>query len=369
MYKKYIFPIFLLCFSLSSLAAQGIEFETGSWSEILDKAKAEKKLIFMDAYAVWCGPCKKMARDVFAHPEVGAFFNRHFINAKIDMEKGEGPKLARTYKVKAYPTLLFIDAEGEVVNASAGALGPAAFIELAKASLQVTDKSPEFEKSYEEGEREPQFLRNYAYSLLDAGRDNQKIANEYLRSQEGQLDSKENLEFLFDFTIQADSRIFDLLLEHKEAIIKEQGEEKFQSLVRRACDYTVKKAVQYNSPDLLNEAKNKMKTANKAFAKEYSSLADILYAQVAEDLQAWITSVDKYLKGFAKKEAKSWFSYAGILNSRYASNEEANKQAELWAAKAYKLEPENKEYLRLYALLLQRNGKEKQAQELQKKLD
>lgn len=65
----------------------GISFEHSSWEDILKKAKEENKLIFIDAYTTWCGPCKMMARNVFTDAEVGTFFNQNFINVKLDMEK------------------------------------------------------------------------------------------------------------------------------------------------------------------------------------------------------------------------------------------------------------------------------------------
>jgi uncharacterized protein YyaL (SSP411 family) len=59
------------------------------------KAKKENKLIFVDAYASWCGPCKLMVKNIFPLKTVGDYYNSHFINAKIDMEKGEGIELAK----------------------------------------------------------------------------------------------------------------------------------------------------------------------------------------------------------------------------------------------------------------------------------
>ena len=73
---------FSLFFSLFCQAQSGIEFFHGSWDEALELAKKEHKAIFMDAYAEWCGPCKRMAKNIFTQKEVGDFFNKHFINVK-----------------------------------------------------------------------------------------------------------------------------------------------------------------------------------------------------------------------------------------------------------------------------------------------
>ena len=98
----------------------GVRFLEVDWASALSKAKQENKLIFLDIYASWCGPCKKLKRTTFANEKLGTFFNEQFICVAVDGEKGEGPKLARHYSVRGYPTLLFIDGLGNVVHKEVG---------------------------------------------------------------------------------------------------------------------------------------------------------------------------------------------------------------------------------------------------------
>lgn len=119
--------------------AQGISFESSNWQSILNKAKSEKKLVFLDAYTSWCGPCKAMQARVFPDKKLGEFFNAQFVNAKIDMEAGEGPKLAAKYPIQGYPTLLFIDpVSGRVVES---VLGYRSADQLLKLGEQITSRS------------------------------------------------------------------------------------------------------------------------------------------------------------------------------------------------------------------------------------
>lgn len=101
-------------------SAEGIQFHKESWSEILELAKKENKLIFLDIYATWCGPCKKLKAKTFSDKEVGTFYNPAFINVTLDGENGKGVELAAKYGVRAYPTLLFINSNGNVVANTAG---------------------------------------------------------------------------------------------------------------------------------------------------------------------------------------------------------------------------------------------------------
>ena len=64
------------------------------------------ELIFMDAYAIWCDPCKKMAKNVFKQKKVGQFFNQNFINVKMDMEKDIGSTSAKKHGTRIRLTKL-----------------------------------------------------------------------------------------------------------------------------------------------------------------------------------------------------------------------------------------------------------------------
>ncbi|MEZ4722835.1 MAG: thioredoxin domain-containing protein [Flavobacteriales bacterium] len=116
----------------------GISFTSGTWEELLTKAKEENKVVFIDAYAVWCGPCKMLSRNVFTDEQVGAYFNENFINAKIDMEKGEGPMLARKFGVTAYPTLIFAKPDGSIVHKAIGYHNPQQLIAVGQQVISKT---------------------------------------------------------------------------------------------------------------------------------------------------------------------------------------------------------------------------------------
>ncbi len=116
--KSHKIAFFLfLAFALSSYnetnyRKKGISFFKGSWEEALLKAKEENKFVFVDFYATWCGPCKKLKRTSFKDSKVGDYYNKNFINITIDAESKEGIKIARQYGVTSYPTLIITDYNG-----------------------------------------------------------------------------------------------------------------------------------------------------------------------------------------------------------------------------------------------------------------
>lgn len=110
----------------------GIAFHKGSWDEALQLAKKEGKPIFLDISASWCGPCKMLKARTFPNREVGEFYNASFINVAVDGEKGEGVELARKYGIKGYPSLIYIDKNGQLIAQTAGYRNPKQLIDIGK---------------------------------------------------------------------------------------------------------------------------------------------------------------------------------------------------------------------------------------------
>lgn len=104
-----------------SLGSSGIKFDKMNLEKAIKKAKSSGKLIFIDVYTTWCGPCKEMAATTFQDSEVGKLFNNKFINLKIDAENdADGPTISKAYTISGYPTLLFINGDGKLVKKLVG---------------------------------------------------------------------------------------------------------------------------------------------------------------------------------------------------------------------------------------------------------
>lgn len=127
-----------------NVKGNGIQFIEANWNKALEEAKKQNKLIFLDAYATWCGPCKLLKKKTFPNKEAGELFNQNFINVAIDMEKGDGPALSDLYKVDAYPTLIITDADGNIITYTKGYMQPKELIEFGKYGLSQKKKYKPF---------------------------------------------------------------------------------------------------------------------------------------------------------------------------------------------------------------------------------
>jgi thioredoxin-related protein len=68
---------------------------------------------------------------------VGAFYNKNFVNYKIEAEHGEGPGLARQWQIEGYPSFLFLNYKGEIVSRGIGYMPPSDFLGAGKEALQT----------------------------------------------------------------------------------------------------------------------------------------------------------------------------------------------------------------------------------------
>ena len=358
---KHLLLFGLLTFlTINLMHAQGIEFFHGTWKEALAEAKEQEKVIFIDAYATWCGPCKRMARDVFPDESVGAFYNRYFINLKMDMEKGDGLEFRKDYPVSAFPTLFFINGDGEVVQKVKGAKDVNGFLDLGKKVLGLSDNSEQYAERYENGDRDPEFILKYVRSLNNSGRSSAKIANEYLNSQK-QLNTPFNLKFIFEATTSADSRAFSLLEKHYSNIEAIVGADELRSRVEMACMETAKKANEFNSQDLLSEAQEKMNKYSPEKGAEFLYTSEIHFHVAQHNPGDYAKACKKYAKKVLNGEASKLNELASTMYKNFKEEPAVLKEAELLAGQAAK-GSENLQYYVTYARILKDNNKQKEAE-------
>lgn len=106
------------------------------------KAQQEAKIIFIDFYASWCGPCVQMQRTVFPQPKVAQFFNINFVNLKIDVDKHE-PDFVASMNIQSIPALVFMNSRGEVIFRATGYHSAEEFIDLGEQVLGYFKRSSE----------------------------------------------------------------------------------------------------------------------------------------------------------------------------------------------------------------------------------
>ena len=306
--------------------SQGIEFFHGEWKEALAEAKKEDKLLFVDAYAQWCGPCKRMAREVFTQAPVGDFFNTNFVNLKLDMETPDGRKFGSKYPVQAYPTLYFLNGDGEIVKKVTGGQQADGLIGLGKNAIKSYDKSGDYAVLYEKGDRNFDLMLNYVTELNKVGKPSLKISNEYMNSKP-EITPSQQAQFLMAAVTESDSRLFDMLLGMKDQAIGASSADAFQSKIESAIMATVKKAVEFDYPDMITEAVDKYKKSGIADGKKFEQETHLEYHKLAGNYAEWKTLAEKYLKKYGKKDHNVFKKQIATLKSDFGYEKDAKPYA------------------------------------------
>ncbi|WP_288244773.1 thioredoxin family protein [uncultured Chryseobacterium sp.] len=351
--------------------AQGIKFEDTNFSTILAKAKKENKLIFIDAYASWCGPCKLMVKNVFPQKAVGDYYNSHFVNAKIDMEKGEGIELAKKYNVKAFPTYLFVDGNGEVVHRTLGYVEENDFIQFAKDAGDPNKRLGALKQKFENGEKDPEFLKNLAgLTMYNDAEFAARVMDRYF-SGKTELD-REDVQMMLSATQSTDSPLYKTFVAKKAEITKILPAERYDAFdknikvntaIRKAYNADTKK---WNDSYFMTEAQKfltkeeaekilKRAKASRALKDKdiaaYEKITIELYkdpsASTSEELNsiAWnffenVTSKASLEKAvtWAQESVKKSENYANTDTLANLYNKTGDKKnAKLWAEKSIEL--------------------------------
>lgn len=355
---RFLFSILLVA-TMLPLTGQGIEFYEGEWTDALAEAEKTEKLVFVDAYAVWCGPCKRMAATTFKEKEVGDFFNANFINLKIDMEKGHGLTFGSKYPVSAYPTLMFLNGKGEVVHKSTGGKDVAKLMDFAKKAMGMDDRSGDYEVAYEEGKRDYDLVYKYVQALNKVGKPSAKIVNDYLRSKPN-ITEDQMTKFLMVAVIDADSKAFEELIKRKSNAEKLTDEASVKNAIVKACKKTVNKAVEYESEMLLSEAQNKMKASYKSDAKTFEYESKIIYYKGLGYTDMYLETVQDYCSKVIKKDAEAINDLAVEISKTHNRNKKALGVAEDLAKNASK-KGKKADYYLTYAKILNLNEKKDDA--------
>jgi thioredoxin-related protein len=168
---------------------------------------------------VW--PCKLLERNVFPQKEVGEFYNKNFINSRFDMEKGEGRDIARKYGINSYPSLLFINGNGEVVFKGMGYMDVSDFLGMGKDVLNPDNKIEKRIEKFHAGEKDLEFLLKL---MKDVAKNDfafgQKVSERYFQVKENSEFTKDDAGILLYFTKSSDDENFKTFVKRKADLLK-----------------------------------------------------------------------------------------------------------------------------------------------------
>ena len=361
MKKIFYMIVFLMLGTLGNLSAQITLFK-GTFDEALKKAQQEKKDLFVDFFAEWCGPCKMMASEVFTQKEVGEFFNNRFICVQVDVDTQENKDIAKRYNVTALPTMVFISRVGKELRRVQGSVPAESLIKEAKIA---TGEELSFEQLYEKYKKKKNDLDVQQQLLIEApafiatqqGYNQQKwgtriesLFPEYLKNKKIENMANEADCLVLTMYHRAASKedpIFDYLAQNYQKFAKEIGKDNVarylvslnNTYIIQLCkkgDLNYKKRLERVNGDL-KDVYSEFSFGNLSVQNALTLLADATYSLHRHDENTFFKKMDAYFAGKGDKtELNDYFQPLQDIAVVYEGklSENAYRRCINWIAKA-----------------------------------
>lgn len=361
--KSRILLVFLGYFATLNSFAQGIHFEHDlTFSQALEKAKEEGKIVFMDCYTTWCGPCKKLSAETFTNNEVGEFFNSHFVSLKVDMEKGEGPELSGRFTVRGYPTLLWINPDGSIKHRTMGFVPAEKLLnEAQKATDTLSGKIALMRTEYNSGKRDINFLNDYLNTLSRIGGGSDSILQEFINSlSPANLKNGKYIQTIFNATDNLQSAGLTYIMQNRTTVEAIVGKATFAKKVDNVADKALNDAVIKKDDILFHGAIKLLGDLGESNAPERIAHSYMEYTERIGNWKMYDKYASEYVQKFGLKDDKELSNIAW----NYYLNIEDKKQlekAKKWAYTAVELK-NNTENNTIYAYMNYKLGNLKEAE-------
>lgn len=335
--KKFISGLFIFI-TLFSFAQDEIQFQELSFKDLVAKAKKENKLVFIDAYAAWCGPCKMMEKNTFTKKTVGDFYNKNFVNARIDMEKGEGKEIAQKFGVRSYPTYLFLNGDGELVSQNYGYMEENVFLAMAQDINSPNNKKGSLKERFAKGEKDKDFLINIMKLNSSADYEFAKQASERYFSIKRKTEefTKEDVGFLFYFMKSTEDLNYKIFVAQKADIIKYLPEENYNEFNNQLI---LAKVVQESTDEKLKKINDDhfLKKAEPLVGREAAILklnqTKLAYYEQNANFPEYEKAALEYYKNADTFEPNELLKAAWIFSDNIKTQSSLKKAAE-WAEKS-----------------------------------
>jgi thiol-disulfide isomerase/thioredoxin len=363
MIKQIVLSLMLLIFSINITTAQDDAAprpsknyflpDNSNWKTELQIAKESDKVIFVQLLTDNCPPCDEIKNMIWKNEEIGRFYVGNFLIWAPAPGSKDEKNFKKKYRVKSYPTSLFIAPDGSIVHKFVGLPSEKKMMEMGNDVLNNTNTLAFYKKMYkEEGdEMGPEKMLNYAICLMEAGEDYNHIIDAYFKTQtEEDLFMDRNIKAIMLFTDNMYSREFRFLVQRNKELESSEYSEVDRTLrIEDIISNTLNTAVMSNPKISMDDTLNatvkyfEIRNPESLFSRVWMDY----YDYVKPEKQKYFSSLAAYMESHVMLlDAQSIMDYvervANECNDRMIID-----QAVMWAneALAKTVEPGDAMYL------------------------
>ncbi len=303
----------------------GVHFQhkVVNWDNLITQAKKENKFLFVDCYTTWCGPCKYVSSTIFPMKNVGEFFNKNFVNVKLQIDETKKDNedviatrsvakyIEETYKINVYPTFLIFDNAGKLVHKFCGAGDDKFMIANAGSGLNKDEQYYTLVEGFKAGNRDGNFITKLCKASAAANDNVEEYLKAFIETQTN-LFTKDNAELLLSNVENTDGIVFKNLYENKEKWLPVADKEMLESVIANAISTEIVSEI-FNEKNTEVDWAGITKKYNKkypGYAKEQVAKAKVIYYSDLENWKEFAEALKVLLK-----ENPNAFTQKNALNS------------------------------------------------------
>jgi thioredoxin-related protein len=317
MIKNTGFQAGWILFLLSGMVQAQVGFTEVSGREGMDALKLRAleggRMLFVDVYATWCGPCKMMDREVYTDPVVAEYMNSHFVNARMDGETDYGRQYATEQQLEGYPTMYIFDPDGNRINKLVGYIPAVEFLGTLQGLVSQHEQLMRYGDAYRSGILNPEDYAPYVRVLRETGQAEEagNLVAEYRKNHMGEELTDSDIGVL-SFYMDLEDPWWPEFTREPERIQRILGEDYIPAM-EEIYNKTLVKAVEQENISLISRMANELSPLvemDGALSWDLRSLPFIQYFYYTDQHEQLISYIDGWFASDRKGDHRWLFGAA-----------------------------------------------------------
>jgi len=301
------------------------------------KASDQMLMLFVDVYADWCGPCKMMDSEVFAHADVSDYMSDHYLGVKVDGESDFGRIFAAEQGLEGYPSMFVFSDDGERISKIVGYTPVQEMLGTLRSIKEGFGRIKTYRALYQSGKLEAAGFADYITVTRDMGNEEEagRLSEEYVEKVMGPKLADSDI-LVVAYYMDMDDAWWEDFSSDEERLQRILGDN-YMLAMEKIYNNTLTKAVGEDRIDLVSKMAHELAplVEQDAGSWDLRSLPFIQYYYYSGMNAELISYVDQRFASDRKNDHRWLFEAASQItdmDQQYLTEELLNKELEWYRA-------------------------------------